>query len=180
MSLCPDNFISFHSNIKTVNFPVCTSIGSSAFYKCILLSDVNLPNVEYVDDNAFFNCTSLSRINIPLCKYIGSTAFQNCSSLSEISLPNVEYIDYGAFVYCPSLISINLPKCSVLIGQTFFRTGLTTLTLGYGSVVSINYNFADTGITSSTGSIYVPYSLVDVYKSAPIWSQYSNIIFPIE
>ena len=180
MSLCPKDFMPFHSNIRNVNFPVCTSIGRGAFYMCTSLSDVNLPNVEYVDDNAFFYCTSLSRINIPLCKYIGSTAFQQCDSLSEISLPNVEYIDNNAFIYCPSLTSINLPKCSVLVGQTFFRGGLTTLTLGYGSVVSINYNFAETGITSSTGSIYVPASLVDSYKSAPIWSQYSNIIFPIE
>lgn len=180
MSLCPESFMYGHSNIRSVNLPVCTSIDRSAFYMCSNLTTANLPNVEYISASAFFSCYSLSRINIPLCKHIEDYAFQECSSLSEISLPNVEYIGLNAFIYCPALTSINLPKCSVLIGQTFYGTGLNTLTLGYSSVVRINYSFENTGITSSTGSIYVPASLVDVYKSAPIWFQYSNIIFPIE
>lgn len=180
MSLCPASFMDHHSNIRSVNLPVCTSIGKKAFFSCSNLTTANLPNVEYVSDDAFHNCSSLSRINIPLCKYIGDYAFQGCSSLSEISLPNVEYIDLNAFCYCPALKSINLPKCSALIGNVFWGGGLNTLILGYSSVVHINYNFESTGITSSTGSIYVPTSLVDAYKSAPIWSQYSNRIFPIE
>ena len=161
MSLCPKNFISFHSNIKTVNFPVCTSIGSSAFYNCISLSDVNLPNVEYVDVNAFFNCNSLSRINLPLCKYIGDRAFQQCSSLSQISLPVCSIIGYNLFDGCSSL---------------------SIITIGYSGVCSLNNSnaFNATQITSSTGSIYVPTSLVDSYKSAPNWSYFSTQIFPIE
>ena len=179
MSLCPESFMYFHSNIRSVNLPVCTSIGRSAFYSCSNLTTANLPNVEYIGDEAFYSC-SLSKVNLPMCSYIGGYAFKECSSLSEISLPNVEFISFGAFNYCPSLTSINLPKCSVLYGNVFWGGGLNTLTLGYGSVVSINYSFENTGITSSTGSIYVPASLVDAYKSAPIWFQYSNIIFPIE
>ena len=179
MSLCYSGFMSKHSNIRTVNLPVCTGIDENAFNECSLLSNIILPNVEYIGNYAFNRCSSLSQVNLSMCSYIGNTAFANCSSLSEISLPNVEYIDNGAFMYCPALTSINLPKCSVLIGQPFFRAGLTTLTLGYGSVVSISYRL-ETGITSSTGSIYVPASLVDSYKSAPIWSKYSNRIFPIE
>lgn len=40
--------------------------------------------------------------------------------------------------------------------------------------------FNNTPIKSGTGSIYVPASLVDAYKSAENWSYFSDRIFPIE
>ena len=101
--------------------------------------------------------------------------------MSEVSLPNVEYIGDSAFTYCKNITSINLPKCSILEKMPFYDTNnLSILILGYSSVVNVTRSLYTSGITSSTGSIYVPASLVDAYKSANYWSMYSNIIFPIE
>ena len=43
-----------------------TSIGTSAFRKCIYLTSITLPNsVIKIEEHAFFGCHSLTTINIP-------------------------------------------------------------------------------------------------------------------
>ena len=148
------------TTIQTVNLPYVISVGNSAFHNCSSLSQVSLPVCSFISEYAFYRCTSLSQISIPECSYIGDTAFGNCTSLSQISLPVCSSIGYTAFGTCSSL---------------------SIITLGYSSVcmlVSSNA-FTITQITSSTGSIYVPASLVDSYKSAKNWSYFSTQIFPI-
>ena len=95
-----------------------------------------------------------------MCEYIGDYAFFNCRRLFQVSLPVCSYIGNYVFENC---------------------TSLSRITIGYSSVCSLYSTnvFDDTQITSSTGSIYVPASLVDAYKSAENWSVYSNIIYPI-
>jgi len=67
---------------------------------------------------------------------------------------------WGAFLECTSLREITLGSTSVCVIS--------------GSVV-----FMSTLITNRTGSIYVPFSLVNDYKTANDWSYFSDRIFPI-
>lgn len=118
-----------------------------------------------------------------MCSYIGSDAFGGCYSLSQVNLPVCEYIGNSTFLGCPSLSQVSLPMCSYIGGFTFWGcSSLSIITIGYSSVCSLgSYNvFNRTKITSSTGSIYVPTSLVDSYKSETNWSYFSTQIFPIE
>ena len=155
------NAFAFCSNLKTVSLPECKTIGSSVFYVCSLLTQVNLPICSSIGRGAFYSCISLTQIDLPMCSYIDSAAFQSCSSLTQVNLPMCSYINRGAFGYCSSL---------------------SIITIGYSSICSLVTSAAlsNTQITSSTGSIYVPTSLVDSYKSAPNWSYFSTQIFPIE
>ena len=150
-----------NQTIKTVNLPYATTVGNSAFQSCSSLIQVDLPMCSYIGSYAFYNCSSLSQISLPVCSYIDDTAFGACSSLSQISLPVCSYIESYAFGACSSL---------------------NIITIGYSSVCSLggSMTFNYTQITSSTGSIYVPTSLVDSYKSATNWSYFSTQIFPIE
>ena len=181
-------------NIQIVNLPYATSIGYSAFQSCISLTQVSLPMCSYIGNNAFHYCSSLSQVSLPMCSYIGGNAFRNCSSLSQVSLPVCNHIadgiyaggglnTSGTFYNCSLLTQVDLPMCSY-IGADGFRNcrSLSIITIGYSSICSLkNINaFTNTQITSSTGSIYVPASLVDSYKSANNWSYFSNQIFPIE
>ena len=147
--------------IKTVNLPYATSVGKGAFFHCSSLSQVSLPVCENIGNYAFSGCSSLSQISLPVCSYIGDDAFWKCYPLSQISLPVCSYIGSWAFEECSSL--------SIII-------------IGYSSICSLKLSnaFISTQITSSTGSIYVPTSLVDAYKSAENWSYFSTQIFPIE
>ena len=170
------------SLLSQVSLPMCSYIGASAFYRCYSLNQVNLPVCSHIENNAFYNCKLLNQVNLPVCSYIGNSVFFNCYLLSQASLPLCEYIGSGAFRTC-SLQSLSLPVCSYIGGLAFYDcSSLSIITIGYSGICSLGdaRTFETTQITSSTGSIYVPASLVDSYKSANYWSYFSTQIFPIE
>ena len=170
-------------NIQTVNLPYATIVYKNAFQRCSSLSQLSLPMCSYIGPYTFRECSSLSQLSLPMCSYIEFSAFQDCRSLKQVSLPMCSYIGGYVFYNCRSLSQMNLPVCSRIIIGTFQRcSSLSIITIGYSSVCILEDSnvFAATQITSSTGSIYVPASLVDSYKSANNWSYFSTQIFPIE
>ena len=169
------------NSLSQVSLPVCSYIGSSAFQDCHSLNQVSFPVCSYIGSSAFQWCYSLAQANFPVCSYIGYYVFQDCRSLSQVSLPMCSSIDGFAFCFCRSLSQVSLPVCSYIGFYTFQDcSSLSIITIGYSSVCSLDYGgFAGTPIASGTGSIYVPASLVDAYKSAENWSNYSSQIFPI-
>ena len=173
----------FCGSLLQVSLPMCSYIGAFAFGYCHSLSQISLPVCSMISNYAFYNCSSLSQLNLPMCSYIGTNAFYGCSSLSQVNLPVCSRLDDGAFGQCYPLPQISLPVCS-WIGNGVFQncSSLSIITIGYSGVCNLisSITFDRTQITSSTGSIYVPASLVDSYKSATYWSYFSTQIFPIE
>ena len=117
--------ISFRNqNIKSYVIPSSvTSIGDSAFYRCISLSEIVIPpSVASIGDWAFSCCYSLSEIVIPSSvTSIGDSAFLCCASLSEIFIPsNVTSIGDWAFYGCYSLSEIVIPSSVTSIGDCAF------------------------------------------------------------
>ena len=157
-------------------------VSNYAFYNYGKMQTVNLPYATIIYDNAFGNCYSLSQVSLPVCSFLGYGVFQACYSLSQVNLPMCDYIDNQAFYACNSLSNVNLPMCSYIGWYAFTDCiSLNQITIGYSSVCSLNGSdaFTNTPIASGTGSIYVPASLVDAYKSASEWSHFSSQIFPI-
>ena len=204
-SFVASNAFNGNKNIKTVNLPYATTVGNTAFQGCSSLSQVSLPVCSYIENNAFENCTSLSQVSLPVCTRVKNYIFQSCRSLTQISLPVCSYIGVGAFWDCISLSQLNLPVCSYISIYAFYNCrslsqvslpmcntidgnafqgcrSLNIITLGYSSICRLGDSnvFNKTQITSSTGSIFVPTSLVESYKSATNWSYFSTQIFPIE
>ncbi len=168
--------------LTQVDLPMCSSIGAGAFKYCDSLSQVSLPVCSSIGDAGFCGCSSLSQVSLPVCSSIGDAGFQSCESLSQVSLPMCRIIDYAGFYYCPSLTQVDLPMCSYIGEYAFYIcSSLSIITIGYSSVCNLTYSnvFGGTPIASGTGSIYVPASLVDAYKSAEKWSYFSSQIFPI-
>ena len=171
-----------NTTIKTVNLPYATTVGNVAFQNCNSLTQVSLPVCKNIDNGAFSGCSSLVQISLPVCSIINPYAFYNCSSLTQVDFPMCSYIGIYTFVNCSSLTQVSLPMC-MKIDDYAFRSciSLSIITIGYSSVCSLGVSvFFNTKITSLTGSIYVPASLVDSYKSAKNWSYFSTQIFPIE
>ena len=121
---------------------------------------VSLPNCTSVSMGTFRDCDNLTSVSLPMCEHIGNGAFFRCWSLSQVSFPVCSYIGNNAFYGCDSL---------------------SIITIGYSSICRLTNDevFYDTPIEYGTGSIYVPASLVDAYKTAENWSMYSNQIFTI-
>ena len=103
-----------------------TSIGESAFYNCIGLTSVTIPNsVTSIGESAFSGCTGLTSVTIPdSVTRIGYSAFYGCSKLTSITIPeSVTSIESGAFENCTGLSSITIPDSVTNIGlNAFFDT----------------------------------------------------------
>lgn len=186
------------SNLTSVNFPACSSVGYYAFYGCCKLTSVSFPVCTYVAGNAFQGCSSLTSVNFPVCERIGNIAFSSCTNLIEASFPACISIDASAFVRCSNLASAIFPACISVGGSAFaYCSNLTTasfpcrnmssyafsactklvsLYLTGSSVCSLRGSnaFSRAGITSSTGAIYVPASLLASYQTATNWAYFST------
>ena len=144
---------------------------------------VSLPLLRFIDGfSAFASCSNLISVSLPACEDVGAQAFRSCTSLSDVYIPNCTTVEAAAFRDCKALQSISLPVCSYIGIKAFQSTNLNSIVLGSTSVCSMSgsYTFDSTPIASGTGSIYVPASLVNAYKSAKNWSYFSTQIFPIE
>ena len=88
-------------NLRTINLPVVTFIGSNAFCGCNSLYEVNIPNVTEIRAYAFYGCSSLGSINLSSVNSIASEAFYGCSNLREVNFPeSLQSIGSDAFYGC--------------------------------------------------------------------------------
>ena len=172
------------SSLVSIELPMCSAVWNNAFASCGSLECVSLPACESLGTQTFVDNHVLSSVYLPECSRLEGWVFYNVSANASIYLPKCEYVD-GAFRKCNAQ-TIELPVCSYIGLDTFNNTSVKTIVLGYSSVCTLvsstsqyvvfhpSGHFAD-----GTGSIYVPASLVDAYKSATNWSIYSSLIFPI-
>lgn len=193
----------FNNYIQTVNLPNCVYVGMSAFYYASGVVSVSLPVCESLYAGAFSMAFNLNNIYLPECislaagalrgnaltsvdlpkvKGLQFSTFQNDMQLVSVSIPVCEWISQSAFRGCTLLPSIVLPMVSYIEAYAFSGcTNLSQITLGYSSVCSLfgTNVFTGTPISSGTGSIYVPSSLVSDYKAAYAWNAFESQIFPI-
>ena len=170
------------SSLANVSFPVCRSINNFAFQYCSSLTNVSFPVCTTISGSAFRLCSKLTSVNFPACTLIGSYAFCSCSSLTNVSFPVCTTISGSAFLSCTSLTNVSFPACTIINSSAFQScTNLTSLYLMASTVCKLSNSnaFSKTGITSSTGSIFVPTSLVASYKAATNWTYFSNRIFGV-
>ncbi len=194
---------SYRSMITKLTLPEgLTSIGNNAFYECTELTSVTIPgNVTIIMDDAFCRCyslasvyipnsvtcigarafreTAISSLNIPgSVEVIGGGAFQFCQHLTELVVPNsVIVIGDWAFHWCINIHSVTLPSSLSSIGSSAFQDcgNLRTVTCAaettprMGSSVFLN-------VPVNEGTLYVPASSVNAYKSADQWKSWGQIL----
>lgn len=193
------------SKLSIASFDNCTSINHDAFSRCYSLADIHFPNVVSVSYSAFISCSRLGIASFPKCKEIGYAVFAYCSNLSEVYLPLCETAGGNNFTGT-NITSITLPALKIIPGQFMYNhskiqmasfnacskietnafancSHFESIYILTPSVVSLaNENaFQGTPISASSylgyfGSIYVPASLVESYKTASRWSSFSDRI----
>jgi len=140
-----------------------TSLGTKAFYSCLGLTSVTIPNsVTNLGWSAFRSCSNLTSITIPnSVTSIGKETFYYCSNLTSVTIPNsVKSIGDYAFC-CSGLTSITIPDSVTSIGHYAFNRcyGLTSITITK-SVTSIgDYAFE---YCSGLTSIAIPDSVKNI------------------
>ena len=158
------------SSVTKANIPhtikgvTVTSIGEEAFYGCISLTSVTIPDsVTSIGGSAFYNCKSLTSVTIPgSVTSIDKDAFCFCRSLTSVTIPDsVTSIGRYAFAYCESLTSVAIPDSVTCIGNCAFWkcSSLASVTIP-DSVTSIGeYAFSD---CKSLTSVTIPDSVTSI------------------
>jgi hypothetical protein len=182
-----DNVFIGNSFLTIASFPNCSIIGDYAFCSCSSLASVSFPNCSIIGNYAFYACSSLASVSFPNCSIIGNYAFYACSSLISASFSNCNVIGVSAFNACSSLASVSFPNCSIIDRYAFSRCISLISVYLLGSILctlSRNDAFDYTPIKNSSylgyyGSIYVPTSLLNSYKTATNWATIADRIVGI-
>ena len=114
-----------------------TSIGERAFYDCVELKSIEIPNsVTTIGGLAFCWCSSLSSVLLPEhLSTIEWFAFGYCQNITSIDIPSsTTNINYGAFSCCNGLVSVVLPEKLDVISQSLFEScdNLTSVSIPEG------------------------------------------------
>jgi hypothetical protein len=158
-TIAEDGFL--HSTMTGVIIPnSVTSIGDSAFYRCMRLMSVAIPDSVTSIGNDAFRHSGLTSVTIGnRVTSIGEMAFSECVGLTSVTIGNrVTSIGGGAFSYCLNLTgTLTIPSSVTSIGEVacFLRRGLTNVTIP-DSVTSIGKS-AFQGCNSLT-SITIPFT----------------------
>lgn len=133
------------------------SIGLYAFYGCIDLTSIEIPNSVQTIGNYAFAMSGLTSIEIPSSvTTIGYEAFVGCADLSLLTIGDaVTLIEGGAFRECTGLTSI-----------ISYASVPPTIEIGFsGSFYNVD----------KTIPVYVPYGTVSAYESASGWNEFTYI-----
>ena len=172
-------------NLKSINFPICTSVGTNAFELCSTLTSVNLPQCTKIEMSAFASCYSLTTVNLPNCSNVGNYAFNTCRALTSITLPSCTTLGTAVFSNCSKITTISLPMVTNIMANTFAKCfNLRILYLPGSTLCTLSNSnaFASTPIGGYSvsagvyGTIYVPLSLVEAYKTATNWTYFAERI----
>ncbi len=88
-----------------------TTVSSNAFYEFEYIRKVTTKgDMEYIGENAFYRCTSLTELNLSVIDTYGYGAFNGCSSLKNVEIPKgAKTIENYAFANSESLEWVTVP-----------------------------------------------------------------------
>ncbi len=140
------------------------------------LTEINIPESVESINMSFGGCTNLKIVkhNLKECSRVN---FYGCKSLTSILLPEFRPenpgIDANAFYGCSSLTSITIPESVTIICNSVFEgcSSLTSLKLESTTPPAL-----PDGWIQYSGTIYVPSSAVNTYKTADVWKDHADQI----
>ncbi|MBQ9107373.1 MAG: leucine-rich repeat domain-containing protein [Clostridia bacterium] len=127
------------SNITKITLPdTIKTIGKCAFYECVSLVSIVIPEgVTLIDEAAFAGCTNLKNVTIPsTVESFGAAVFRGCENLESITIPEgVTTIPDNGFSSCLALQTVVIPSSVTIIDNSAFSgcTGLKSVVFGENS-----------------------------------------------
>ena len=107
-------------NLTSVTIPNVNEFGGFEFANCLALTDVTLSqDLKEVSDYMFYYDTALMSINLDHIEKIGDGAFYGCLLLEDVNLEKVISIGDEAFYSCTTLTKLNLENVKTLGAAAF-------------------------------------------------------------
>ena len=129
------------TSLTSIDLTNIEEINAEAFYGCSsLVGDFNLPNLAIMDSHAFNNTKILS-FSAPILTNpsIIAGVFSNCSYLKRASIPKLQKIGDGMFSECSSLENVDISSAT-LIGQYCFQNCSKINSINAPQVTKIDNN----------------------------------------
>lgn len=131
------------SKLKTIDLGGTEQIYGGAFYKCILLEEIqSIKLTEIYGESAFAYCENLSYISFPQLTSLGAMAFSNCRSLISVGLPNLKQIEKNTFDSCTSITALGYGCLSsvTFVDEQAFRGCSNLQSIELPSLKMVNQN----------------------------------------
>ena len=114
-------------SVTSVRPPEISKIGYSCFDGCEKLSELSLPQTEYlINETAFRGCTALESFDFSNVTSIGKGSFKGCVALTDAAhISNVSTIGEGSFEGCTGLTSLDFVNLTSIGSKAF--TGCSAL-----------------------------------------------------
>lgn len=164
-----------------------TEVRRHLFDGCMDLKSASFPKAEVIGRDAFYYCQNLKSVYFPEVLWISESAFEETYALLKLSFPKaiglMPYCFIGSGVETVEIYGYDGEHHGYISDGAFSHSDLETLIIRSSVGVCSLYNtdaFEGTPIEGGTGYIYVPASMVDVYKADTSWSTYTNQIRAIE
>ena len=117
------------------------------------------------------------------CKKVSTNAISNCQNLTHISLPRLEILADESITNNIALREICLSKAITSLGSKVFNgcTALTSIAFRNDTDIPaiMPDTFEGTPIAEGEGYIHVRSDMLSQFKTAPVFSNYTNQIYPI-
>lgn len=162
----------------------CQNIADWAFIGALYLETIDLKQVRTIGEDAFYYCIALEKITIPEgVTELSGAVFGCCANLQQVTLPSsIKVLGDRCFYSCIALQNINLPEGLQKIGAYTFChcTALQTLVVPK-SLTTVNAYCMGYCYDEDTEN----YSLQDnitlyVYKDSPAWKYAATNHIPYE
>lgn len=159
-----------HPTLTTMMFPkLITAIGSGAFFKCLKLKKVELPqNIKKLNETAFMNCSNLSEINFPDgLETIGRNALY-MTAITEFNAPKSLKTLGDNALYGTQITKVVLNDKLEKIGQAAFAACKQLAKIEIEN--NPNFKLVDGVLYNADETTLVVYPLADkrpLYKTLP-------------
>ena len=160
------------------------SIGDRAFYNCYGLEGLVMGNsVETIGAEAFYGCGGLrGELTMPeTLQTVGNHAFASCDQIVTINYKATNCQSMGnaqqpVFYDCASIAQINISDNVESIPEYAFKRCSTVTAMNVAAVNPPVIQPSTFSTVSRAIPVTVPFGSGTVYRSAPYWEEFFNII----